>query len=73
MQYMKGDQKAISTLKQVERAWISYRDLQCKAAVQDYEGGSIESAIKLDCLTTLTEHRIAEMKSIYENDGRKLD
>ena len=42
----RGDQKqtkyeetAIASLKESERAWISYRDIQCKAAAQEYEGG----------------------------------
>src|SRR5450755_3744989 len=41
-----GDQKqtkyeetAMASLKEAERTWISYRDIQCKAAAQEYEGG----------------------------------
>ena len=75
-----GDQRqleyektAIESLKQAERAWLSYRDLQCRAAGQQYEGGSMRSMIQSQCLTTLTEHRIADLKSIYEDGDRKLE
>jgi uncharacterized protein YecT (DUF1311 family) len=75
-----GDQRqleyektAIESLKQAERAWLSYRDLQCRAAGQQYEGGSMRPMIQSQCLTTLTEHRIADLKSIYEDGDRKLE
>lgn len=29
--------------------------------------------IESQCLTTLTDHRIADLKSIYEDGDRKLD
>jgi len=66
-------QTEMSSLKQAERAWLSYRDLQCKAAGQRNEGGSMQPLIETECLTTLTEHRIAEIKSIYEDGDRKLE
>jgi uncharacterized protein YecT (DUF1311 family) len=60
----RGDQKqikyeetAIESLKEAERTWISYRDIQCKAAAQQYEGGSMAAMIYSQCLTTVTEHR----------------
>jgi uncharacterized protein YecT (DUF1311 family) len=75
-----GDQKqiqyeetAIASLKDAERTRISYRDIQCKAAAQQYEGGSMAPMIYSQCQTTLTEHRTADLKSIYEDGDRKLD
>ena len=70
---IKYEQTAITSLKQAERAWLSYRDLQCKAAAQQYEGGSMAPMIYSQCLTTLTEHRIADLKSIYEDGDQKLE
>ena len=64
---------AVESLKQAERAWLGYRDLQCKAAGQQYEGGSMRPMIESQCLTTVTVHRIADLKSIYEDGDRKLD
>jgi uncharacterized protein YecT (DUF1311 family) len=75
-----GDQKqtkyeetAMASLKEAERTWIAYRDIQCKAAAQQYEGGSMAPMIYSQCLTTVTEHRTADLKSIYEDGDRKLD
>jgi uncharacterized protein YecT (DUF1311 family) len=66
-------QEGIGRLKDVERVWLSYRDLQCKAAAQEYEGGSIAPMIYSDCLKTLTDQRIEALKQIYEDGDRKLE
>ncbi|HEV2470171.1 MAG TPA: lysozyme inhibitor LprI family protein [Candidatus Sulfotelmatobacter sp.] len=70
---VKYEETAIASLKEAERTWISYRDIQCKAAAQQYEGGSMAPMIYSQCLTTLTKHRSADLKSIYEDGDRKLD
>ena len=70
---IKYEETAIASLKEAERTWISYRDIQCKAAAQQYEGGSMAPMIYSECLTTVTEHRTADLKSIYEDGHRKLD
>jgi len=70
---MQYEQTAIAGLKDAERAWLSYRDIQCKAAGQQYEGGSMAPMIYSQCLTTITEHRIADLKSIYEDGDQKLE
>lgn len=70
---LKYEEAAIASLKEAERTWLSYRDIQCKAAGQQYEGGSMAPMIYSQCLTTLTEHRIADLKSIYEDGDRKLE
>jgi uncharacterized protein YecT (DUF1311 family) len=38
---IKYEETAIASLKEAERTWLSYRDIQCKAAAQQYEGGSM--------------------------------
>jgi uncharacterized protein YecT (DUF1311 family) len=70
---IKYEETGIAGLKEAERTWLSYRDIQCKAAGQRYEGGSMAPMIYSQCLTTLTEHRTADLKSIYEDGDRKLD
>ncbi len=72
-QWIKSTQLEMDSFRQIERAWLSYRDLQCKAAGQLYEGGSMRPMIESMCLTDLTEHRITDIKNIYENGDRKLD
>ena len=89
MQYMtddlgkaqqQGDQRqieyeetAIASLKEAESTWLSYRDIQCKAAAHQYEGGSMAPMIYSQCLTNLTRHCIADLKSIYEDGDKKLE
>lgn len=70
---IKYEETAIASLKEAERTWMSYRDIQCKAAAQQYEGGSMAPMIYSQCLRTLTEHRTADLKSVYEDGDRKLD
>lgn len=67
------EQTAIASLKEAERAWISYRDIQCKAAAQQYQGGSMAPMIYSQCLATVTKHRTADLKSVYEDGDHKLD
>jgi uncharacterized protein YecT (DUF1311 family) len=70
---MRYEETAMASLKEAERTWISYRDIQCKAAAQQYEGGSMAPMIYSQCLTALSKHRTADLKSIYEDGDRKLD
>ncbi len=70
---IKYEETAIASLREAERTWISSRDIQCNAAAQQYEGGSMAPMIYSQCLTTLTEHRTADLKSIYGDADRKLD
>jgi uncharacterized protein YecT (DUF1311 family) len=70
---IKYEQTALASLKEAERVWLSYRDLQCKAAGQQYEGGSMAPMIYSQCLKTLTTHRIADLKSVYEDGDRTLE
>jgi uncharacterized protein YecT (DUF1311 family) len=69
----KSAQTAIDDLKAAELAWVKYRDLQCEATGQQYEGGSIRPTIYSSCISMLTEHRIEEIKAAYENGERKLE
>ncbi len=70
---IKYKETAIARLREAETTWISYRDIQCKGAAEQYEGGSMAPTIYSQCLTTLTEHRTADLKSIYEDGNWKLD
>lgn len=68
-----SSQSAIEDLKAVELASIKYRDLQCEAASQQDQGGTMASMIHSICLSMAPEHRIDEMKQAYENGERKLE
>jgi uncharacterized protein YecT (DUF1311 family) len=70
---IKHAQTAIQKLKATEKAWISYRDMNCEAAEFEYGGGSISPMMWSICMTTVTEHRIADLKSAYESPDRKIE
>ena len=65
--------KTIQALKGSEATWLSYRDIQCKAAGQLYEGGSMAPMIYSQCLETITTQRVEALKSIYEEGEWKLE
>jgi len=66
-------QTAVEDLKAAELAWIKYRDLQCEAASQQYQGGTMASMIHSMCMSMATEHRIDEIKQAHENGDGKLE
>jgi uncharacterized protein YecT (DUF1311 family) len=51
-------------------AWQRYRDLACRAAAAEYEGGSMQPVVVLSCLTDLTRERI---RQLYEGHLRMSD
>jgi uncharacterized protein YecT (DUF1311 family) len=67
------DSTAIADLKKAQDAWIQYRDIQCRAAGQEFEGGTVEPAMVTRCMVVTTRHRIEEIRDTYEIGGRKLE
>lgn len=64
---------ATSGLESAQQAWLSYRDAQCKAAEQQYQGGTMAPMIFSQCMKTLTDQRIDALKSIYQLGDKKLE
>jgi uncharacterized protein YecT (DUF1311 family) len=50
-------------LLDAQRAWIAYRDNDCKAKLKLNESGTIRGAVYLGCLTERTEQRTKELRS----------
>ena len=48
-------------LKNVQLAWIDFRDKACKFSARDTKGGSIYSTVLNSCLTTYTEQRRTQL------------
>ena len=42
-------------------AWLRYRDVACRAAASEYEGGTMQPLVVLGCLTDLTRDRIRQL------------
>jgi uncharacterized protein YecT (DUF1311 family) len=66
--YLRYNTTILENLKKAQRAWLVYRDLQCTAAKQIYEGGTIAPTIEMGCLQQVTDHRVAELKDTYERE-----
>ena len=64
-----GDPTYQAALLAAQRAWLAYRDTQCRLAGFEYRGGSAESLAGGQCLVTLTRARTAELRQIQQNLG----
>ncbi len=54
-----------------QRAWLGYRDAQCRLAGFEYRGGTSEGMAAGQCLTTLTRARTAELGRIEKSLGNQ--
>lgn len=70
---LKYDATAIADLKAAQTAWTQYRDLQCTAAGQQLQGGSIQPIVVSKCMILVTRHRIDDIRAAYEIGGRNLE
>ena len=61
---LKGGEKA---LLEAQRAWITFRDAECKAEGYPMRGGSAEPLLVYGCLSTLTRERTATLARIAES------
>ncbi len=55
--------EAKSALVAAQRAWVSFRDAECKQDEVAVDGGSAASMIILDCRTKLTEARTEQLQN----------
>jgi uncharacterized protein YecT (DUF1311 family) len=60
----KLDSKQQQDLKQVQLAWIAFKDLACKFEASGVEGGSIHPVIVSSCLKDKTIQRNKELDSL---------
>jgi len=67
------DSTALFDLKAAQGEWTKYRDLECRAAGQQFQGGSIQPIVINKCLILVTHHRIDELRAAYEIGGRNLE
>ena len=52
-----------SQLKEVETAWLKYRDANCDFVADQYKGGTIRPMIYAMCLGDVTKSRTAEIRN----------
>lgn len=56
-----------ASLKQAQRAWITYRDLACASERALYEGGSMAGIARTGCLLRLTDERVTGLSEFLPN------
>ena len=56
--------KQQARLRDVQRAWITYKDRACEFDVSGVEGGSVHSMVLADCLATRTAERRRELEAL---------
>jgi uncharacterized protein YecT (DUF1311 family) len=57
------DDEEKTQLKNVETAWLKYRDANCEFVADQFKGGSIRPMIYAFCLADMTRNRTAEIKN----------
>lgn len=55
---------AEKTLREAQRAWITYRDKACESHGFLARGGSMESMLTGNCLAVMTRQRINDLKAL---------
>jgi uncharacterized protein YecT (DUF1311 family) len=55
---------AAQTLREAQRAWITFRDANCRLAGYPMRGGSAEPLLIYGCLRQMTTDRSAELRAL---------
>lgn len=50
-------------LREVEKVWLQFRDLECEFETVGTEGGSIHPLVLLNCKTRLTDRRVEDLET----------
>ena len=59
---LKGSPDTKKLLVSAQRAWVAFRDAECKFSASGVEGGSVYPLIYSSCLTDLTKSRVETFK-----------
>jgi uncharacterized protein YecT (DUF1311 family) len=51
-----------------QKAWITYRDLECKFQSIGYTGGSMYPMVYASCMTDMTKKRTLELKATLNTE-----
>ncbi len=62
--------KEKANMLQAQRAWIRFRDAQCRFEWQTYEGGSIAPLNFSECFARMTRARTKELKELLKDYDR---
>ncbi len=60
---LQSDSDTIQLLIAAQRAWLTYRDTECKFSTSSVSGGSVYPSIYADCADRLTKERVEDFKA----------
>jgi len=60
---LKTNPEAKKLLVSAQRAWIGFRDAECKFSASGVAGGSVQPLIYSNCTTALTQQRVEAFKT----------
>jgi uncharacterized protein YecT (DUF1311 family) len=55
-----------AALIDAQRAWVRYRDADCKAVYNQWKGGTIRDVMQLGCMKDRTERRTNELEGFLQ-------
>ncbi|MGK9164662.1 DUF1311 domain-containing protein [Inquilinus limosus] len=64
MARLKGNDAAAKALVAAQRAWIAYRDAECRFMASGVEGGSVQPMIVAQCLEQVTSQRTDDLEAL---------
>lgn len=62
-----SDRTEVTRLKQIQTAWIKFRDMHCDYEENRYEGGSMAPLVKFNCLRNLTRQRNETLQALVKD------
>lgn len=60
-----ADASRVEDFKNIQRAWLKYRDLHCGYASAVYESGSMQPMARSACMEELTKQRIEVIPNLF--------
>lgn len=54
--------RSVQKLRSAQRAWLAFRDAECALQGSAVEGGSAQPAVVSQCMATLTEERVRQLR-----------
>lgn len=58
------------SLRKVQKAWLTFRDLDCGFAAAGYEGGSMQPMVKSACMAARTNERTKQLHDLLDEASR---
>lgn len=60
------DKAAVDKLREAQRAWIRFRDLECRFAGDPMRDGTAEPLLRAGCQTRLTGERTKQLQTYFD-------